>query len=60
MLPSVLFRALGLLLFFASSVVLIVALIAAASLDIWAGAFGGLLSVVAAMVGYGLVARFLP
>ncbi len=57
---DVLFRALGFVLFFASSVFLVVALIAAASLDVWAGAFGGLLSVVAAMVGYGLVARFLP
>ncbi len=57
---AVLFRALGLVLFFASCVVMFVALVAAATLDIWTGAFGGVLSVVTAVVGYGLVARILP
>lgn len=57
--PS-LFDVLGVVLLFASSVVMFVALIAAATLDVWAGAFGGLLSVVTALVGYGLTARWLP
>ncbi len=57
---SALFRALGIVLFVASCVAMFVALVAAASLDVWAGAFGGLLSVVAALVGYGLVSRVLP
>ncbi len=57
---GLLFEALGIVLFFASCVVMFAALIAAASLDVWAGAFGGLLSVVTAVVGYGLVCRWLP
>lgn len=57
---NLLYHALGLVLLFASCVVLVVALIAAAALDVWAGAFGGLLAMVTAVVGYGLVARILP
>ncbi len=59
-LPAILFRALGFVLFFAACVVMFLALTAAASLDVWAGALGGLSSVVTAVVGYGLVVRGLP
>ncbi len=57
---GLLFEVLGVVLLFASCLVLVVALIAAASLDVWAGAFGGLLSVVTAVVGYAITARWLP
>lgn len=54
------FQALGIVLLFVSCLVLFVALVAAATLDIWTGAFGGVLSVVTAVVGYSLVCRWLP
>ncbi len=57
---SALFRALGIVFFFASSVVLVAAILALSVLDWRMGAAGGVLSVGAALVGLGLVSRILP